>query len=300
MTEPQGGSDPKVFTTRAVRDGDDWVISGWKFFASHAKWAAFFIVMAVTDPDVDIYHGASMFIIPAETPGIRIERNMALFGHEPVGQGTHGLVHFDGVRVPAANVLGGEGQAFAISQTRLGGGRIHHAMRTVGQAKKALDMMVERALSRSTQRSRLADKQSVQNYLADSYAELMQFRLFVLYVAWRIDKLKDYRAVRHDIAAVKVLTPQVLHNIAQRSVQVHGALATTNELPLGEMFSGSMILGLADGPSEVHRLTVARTLLKRGRPAEGMWPSTWLPARQEAARVKYAEYLKDDDDAVDR
>jgi acyl-CoA dehydrogenase len=138
--------------------------------------------------------------------------------------------------VPAASLLGGEGQAFAISQTRLGGGRIHHAMRTVGQARKALDMMVERALSRTTQGSRLADKQSVQNYIADSYAELMQFRLFVLYVAWRIDKLKDYRAVRHDIAAIKVLTPKVLHDIA-----------TTNELPLGEMFSGSMILGLADG-----------------------------------------------------
>ena len=154
--------------------------------------------------------------------------------------------------MPAASLLGGEGQAFAISQTRLGGGRIHHAMRTVGQARKALDMMVERALSRTTQGSPLADKQSAQNYIADSYAELTQSRLFVLYVAWRIDKLKDYRAVRHDIAAIKVLTPKVLHDIAQRSIQVHGALATTNELPLGEMFSGSMILGLADGPSEVH------------------------------------------------
>jgi acyl-CoA dehydrogenase len=296
MTEPQGGADPKVFTTGAVRDGDDWVISGWKFFASHAKWAAFFLVMAVTDPDVDIHRGASMFIVPGGTPGIRIERNMALFGHEAVGEGTHGLVRFDDVRVPQANILGGEGQAFAISQTRLGGGRIHHAMRTVGQARKALDMMVERALSRTTQGSRLADKQSVQNYIADSYAELMQFRLFVLYVAWRIDKLKDYRAVRHDIAAIKVLTPQVLHNISQRSIQVHGALATTNELQLGEMFSGSMILGLADGPSEVHRVTVARTLLKQGTPAPGMWPTSWLATRQEAAREKYAEYLKGDND----
>ncbi len=291
MTEPQGGSDPKVFTTRAERDGDEWVINGWKFFSSHAKWAAFYLVMAVTDPEVDIYRGASMFIVPADTPGIRIERNMALFGHEPVGEGTHGLVHYENVRVPVDNVLGGEGQAFAISQTRLGGGRIHHAMRTVGQARKALDMMVERALSRHTKGSLLADKQYVQGYIADSYAELMQFRLFVLYVAWRIDKLGDYRAVRHDIAAVKVLTPQVLHNIAQRSVQVHGALATTNELPLGEMFSGSMILGLADGPTEVHRTTVARTLLKNGRAAEGMWPSTWLPARQEAAREKFADLI---------
>jgi acyl-CoA dehydrogenase len=291
MTEPQGGSDPAVFTTRAVRDGDGWVLSGTKFFASHAKWASFFLVMAVTNPDVSIHRGASMFIVPAGTSGIHIKRNMALFGHEDVGEGTHGLVEFVDVRVPDENVLGGEGQAFAISQTRLGGGRIHHAMRTVGQARRALDMMVERALSRTTKGSPLSDKQSVQAYLADSYAELMQFRLFVLYVAWRIDKLKDYRAVRHDIAAVKVLTPKVLHDIAQRAVQVHGALATTNELPLGEMFSGSMILGLADGPTEIHRTTVAKALLKRGTPVDGLWPSTWLPLRQQRAREKYAHLL---------
>ncbi|MBL7499999.1 acyl-CoA dehydrogenase family protein [Frankia sp. CNm7] len=292
MTEPQGGSDPRVFTTRAVREGDDWVINGLKFMASHAKWAAFYIVMAVTNPDVDIHRGASMFIVPGDTPGIEIERNMALFGHEPPGEGTHGLVRFTDVRVPAENVLGGEGQAFAISQTRLGGGRIHHAMRTVSQARRALDMMVERALSRETRGSLLAKKQSVQNYVADSYAELMQFRLFVLYVAWRIDKLKDYQAVRHDIAAVKVLTPQVMHNITQRALQVHGALGTTSDLPLNEWFSGSMILGLADGPSEVHRVTVARAVLAEGKATEGLWPTQWLPLRQEQARKKYAEFLE--------
>jgi acyl-CoA dehydrogenase len=298
MTEPQGGADPKVFTTRAVRDGDEWVINGLKFYASHAKWAAFYLVMAVTDPNVSVHRGASMFIVPRETPGIEIERNMALFGHERIGEGTHGLVRFNDVRVSNANVLGGEGQAFAISQTRLGGGRVHHAMRTVGQARKALDMMVERALSRTTQGSLLADKQSVQNYLADSYAELMQFRLYVLYVAWRIDKLKDYGAVRQDIAAVKVLTPTVLHNISQRSLQVHGALGTTGELPLNEMFSGSMILGLADGPTEVHRVTVARSLLKQGKPAEGMWPSQWLVTRQEHARKKYAAFLQPEETSL--
>jgi acyl-CoA dehydrogenase len=292
MTEPQGGADPKVFTTRAVRDGDEWVINGWKFFSSNAKWSSFLLVMAVTDPDVDIYRGASMFIVPTDTPGVNIERNMALFGHEEVGEGSHALIHYEDVRVPSENVLGGEGQAFAIAQTRLGGGRIHHAMRTVGQARKALDMMVERALSRHTQGSSLADKQSVQNYIADSYAELMQFRMYVLYVAWRIDRLQDYRAVRHDIAAVKVLTPKLLHDISWRSLQVHGALGTTNELPLNEMYSGSMILGLADGPSEVHRVTVARHLLKQGKPAEGLWPTEWLPARQEAARAKFAEHLE--------
>ncbi|MEX5633145.1 acyl-CoA dehydrogenase family protein [Parafrankia sp. FMc2] len=291
MTEPQGGSDPSVFTTHAERDGDGWVINGLKFFASHARWASFYLVMAVTNPDVSVHQGASMFIVPSDTPGIVIERNQALFGQEKAGNGTHGTVRFTDVHVPAENVLGGEGQAFAISQTRLGGGRIHHAMRTVSQARRALDMMVERALSRETKGSRLSDKQSVQNYLADSYAELTQFRLYVLYVAWRIDKLKDYRAVRHDIAAVKVLTPQVMHNITQRALQVHGALGTTNDLPLNEWFSGSMILGLADGPSEIHRVTVARAVLRTGKPAEGMWPTYYLPNRQEKARKKYAELL---------
>ena len=291
MTEPQGGADPKVFKTRAWRDGDEWVIDGWKFFSSNARWASFLIVMTVTDPDVDIYRGASMFIVPTDTPGVNIVRNVGL-GAEEIGEGSHALIHYDHVRVPAENLLGGEGQAFAIAQTRLGGGRIHHAMRTVGQAQIAIDMMCERALSRETQGSILADKQSVQNYIADSYAELMQFKMFVLYVAWRIDQLKDYRAVRHDIAAVKVLTPQVLHNIAHRALQVHGALGVTNEMPLVRMLLGALSLGLADGPTEVHRVTVARQILRNYRPAEGMWPSRWIPGRIEAAREKFAEHLE--------
>jgi acyl-CoA dehydrogenase len=289
MTEPQGGADPRVFQTRAVRDGDEWVIDGWKFFSSNARWASFFIVMTVTDPDVEIYRGATMFIVPAGTPGLKHERHIAVFGHH---EGSHGLLHYDGVRVPAANMLGGEGQAFAIAQTRLGGGRIHHAMRTVGQAQRALDMLVERALSRYTAGSLLADKQTVQNYIADSYAEIMQFRLFVLYVAWKIDRMKDYKAVRHDIAAVKVLTPQVMHNVVQRSLQVHGALGVTDEMPLASMWQGAVTMGLVDGPTEVHRLTVARTLLKNGRKAEGMWPTEWIPGRQEAARAKFAELFE--------
>ncbi len=292
MTEPQGGADPRVFTTSAVRDGDEWVINGWKFFSSNARWASFLLVMTVTNPDVPIYRGASMFIVPSDTPGVNIERNQALYGHEQMGDGSHALIHYDNVRVPLENMLGGEGEAFAIAQTRLGGGRIHHAMRTVGQATKALDMMVERALSRETAGSILADKQSVQNYIADSYAQITQFRLFVMYVAWRIDTLQDYKAVRHDIAAIKVLTPQVLHDVSQKSLQVHGALGTTDELPLAGMMYGSTIMGLADGPSEVHRLTVAKKLLKDGKPSEGMWPSGWIPGLQEKARKKWAKELE--------
>jgi acyl-CoA dehydrogenase len=291
MTEPHGGADPKVFTTTAVRDGDEWVINGWKYFSSNARWATFFIVMTITDPSVEVYRGASMFLVPAETPGLKIVRNVGLPG-DPMNEGSHALVHYDNVRVPASNMLGGEGQAFAIAQTRLGGGRVHHAMRTVGQAQRALEMLVERALSRHTQGSSLADKQTVQNYIADSYAEITQFRLFVLYVAWRIDKVQDYKAVRHDIAAIKVLTPKVLHDVVQRSMQVHGALGATNEMPLWSLWLQSAMLAIMDGPTEVHRVTVARHLLKNGSAAEGEWPSEWIPAKQEAARAKFAEHLE--------
>ncbi len=192
MTEPHGGSDPTLFTTRATKDGDEWVIQGWKYFSSNAKTAAFLIVMAVTDPEVSAYQGMSMFLVPTDTPGIKIERHIGL-GGEPLGEGSHALIHYDDVHVPADALLGGEGQAFAIAQTRLGGGRIHHAMRTIGMAQKAIDAMCERALSRKVQGGILADKQFVQGYIADSYAQLAQFRLFVLYTAWTIDKHNDYK-----------------------------------------------------------------------------------------------------------
>jgi acyl-CoA dehydrogenase len=294
MTEPQGGSDPTRFTTRARRDGDEWVLEGWKFFSSNARTASFLIVMAVTNPDVSAYKGMSMFLVPTDTPGVEIVRNVGLMGESLHDEdaGMHALIHYDEVRLPAESLLGGEGQAFAIAQTRLGGGRIHHAMRTVGICQKALDMMCERALSRETQGSLLADKQSVQNYVADSYAQLMQFRLFVLYVAWEIDEYQDYRKVRHDIAAIKVLTPQVLHDIVQRSIQVHGALGVSNEMPLGRMWMMAPIMGLVDGPSEVHRVTVARQVLKRYQAAPGLWPTEHLPEKIAAAREKFAEYLE--------
>jgi acyl-CoA dehydrogenase len=291
MTEPQAGADPAQFTTRAVRDGDGWVINGWKFFSSNARTASFLIVMAVTNPDVSPYQGMSMFLVPAGTPGIEIVRDVGLYG-EPDNEGQHALIHYDNVRVPAEALLGGEGQAFAIAQTRLGGGRIHHAMRTIGLARSALDMMCERALSRETAGSRLADKQFVQGYIADSYAQLQQFRLFVLYTAWEIDKYNDYRKVRKDIAAVKVIMPTVLHDIAWRAMQVHGALGTSNEMPFFRMIHGAGVLGLADGPTEVHKGTVAKQVLRDYQPSDDVWPTRWIPKRRDAARAKYAQYLE--------
>jgi acyl-CoA dehydrogenase len=280
-----------MFTTRATQDGDEWVINGWKFFSSNASTSSFLIVMAVTNPEVSPYRGMSMFLVPTATPGVTIERNIGV-GGEPLSGGHHALIHYEDVRVPADALLGGEGQAFAIAQTRLGGGRIHHAMRTIGLARKALDMMCERALSRTTQGSLLGEKQFVQGYIADSYAQLTQFRLFVLYTAWSIDKHNDYRKVRKDIAAVKVLMPGVLHDIAQRALQVHGALGASNEMPFHQMLLTASVLGIADGPTEVHKVTVARQLLRDYSPSDGLWPSQHIPGRLAAAREKYAEYLE--------
>ncbi|MBD0322704.1 MAG: acyl-CoA dehydrogenase family protein [Aldersonia sp.] len=291
MTEPQGGADPTQFTCRAVRDGDDWVINGWKYFSSNAKTASFLIVMVVTDPDVSAYKGMSMFLVPTDTPGIEIVRNVGLYG-EPMNGGSHALIHYNDVRVPNEALLGGEGQAFAIAQTRLGGGRIHHAMRTIGLAQKALDMMCERALTRQTAGSRLADKQFVQGYIADSYAQLTQFRLFVLYTAWEIDKYNDYKKVRKDIATAKIVMPTVLHDIAWRAMQVHGALGTTNEMPFFTMIHGAGVMGLADGPTEVHKATVARQVLRNYEASDDVWPTEWIPRKQAAAREKFAEYLE--------
>ncbi|HZQ31207.1 MAG TPA: acyl-CoA dehydrogenase family protein [Mycobacterium sp.] len=291
MTEPQGGADPTQFQTRATRDGDDWVINGWKYFSSNAKTASFLIVMVVTNPDVSPYQGMSMFLVPTDTPGVNIVRNVGLSGEN---EGSHALIHYDNVRVPDTALLGGEGQAFVIAQTRLGGGRIHHAMRTIGLSSKALDMMCERALSRHTAGSRLSDKQFVQGYIADSYAQLKQFRLLVLYTAWEIDKYNDYKKVRKDISAVKVVLPTVLHDIAWRAMQVHGALGVTNEMPFMGMIHGAAALGLADGPTEVHKTTVAKQVLRDYKASDGTWPSEWLPKKREAAQAKYAEFLENE------
>jgi acyl-CoA dehydrogenase len=245
--------------------------------------------MAVTDPEVSAYQGMSMYLVPTASPGVDIVRNVGL-GTEPEGHGSHALIHYDEVRVPLDALLGGEGQA--IAQTRLGGGRIHHAMRTIGMCNRAFDMMCERALSRETQGSVLADKQFVQGYIADSCAQIKQFRLLVLHTVWSIDRYQDYRKVRKDIAAVKALMPGVLTAVIQRSIQVHGALGVSNKLPLAGMWLVGPILGLADGPTEVHKVTVARQVLRDYRPSDDLWPTEHRPKKLAAARAKYADYLE--------
>jgi acyl-CoA dehydrogenase len=290
MTEPQGGADPKVFTTQAVQDGDEWVINGEKWFSSFASMASFLIVMAVTDPDAAPYDRHSMFVVPAETPGINILRDVGL-GYQPVGSGREGYVSYENVRVPADHMLGPRGGAFVVAQTRLGGGRIHHAMRTVGLVQRIFDMICERAVSRYTQGDMLGNKQLVQEMVADSWMEIEAFRLLTMHTAWKIDQLNDYRAVRADISAVKAMMQKVLHDVSARALQVHGSLGTTHEMPFVQHLVESFVLGLADGPTEVHKVTLARQVLKNYQPAAGLFPSEHLLRLKAEAEAKVADKL---------
>jgi acyl-CoA dehydrogenase len=298
MTEPQGGADPAQLRTRARRENGGWRISGEKFFASNARDAAFLIVMAVTDPDVEVYRGTSMFLVPGEAEGIEIVRDVPLFGEEPGVGLTHPHVRFNDVVVPAEALLGGEGDGFAIAQTRLGGGRIHHAMRAVGVARRAYEMMCERAVSRHTKGTSLAEKQMAQEAIADSYLEIEQFRLFVLQAAWRIDR-EGTKAVREDVSGTKVIAARVLRNVVMRALQMHGALGASSEMPLAKMLRDAAVMGIHDGPTEVHLQVIARRVLREVEAADGMWPTEWIPGRREAAGEKYADLLSEQVPAVD-
>ncbi len=288
MTEPQGGSDPKQFRCRAVRDGDEWVINGEKFFSSNLRTAQFLIVMAVTNPDVSPYKGMSMFLVPRDTPGIHVLHHLGL-GSEGWHEGHHAHVRYENVRVPNENLLGGEGRAFEVAQRRLGGGRIHHAMRSVAGAKRMFDMMCERALSRFTQGSLLGEKQMVQEAIADSWIQIQQFRLMVLYTAWLIDQ-SSTAAVRQYVSACKVLAAQVLTDITARTVHIHGALGVSNAMNIG---AGGDVMGLVDGPTEVHKVAVARQVLKDHQPHPDGWPTQFRPRKLVAARRRFEEMVQE-------
>ena len=293
MTEPHAGADPKEFTCRAWRDGGEWVIDGEKWFTSNARYAAFLIVMAVTDPDAAPHERMSMFIVPAETPGIEIKRNVATMAErDDLDEGIHGYIRYREVRVPADAMLGGPGQGFKVAQARLGGGRVHHAMRTVGACRRAFDMMCERALSRRTQGERLADKQAVQAMIADSWIELEQYRMMVLHTAWVIDT-QPHGTARTQIAMCKVAMARIYRDIVERALHLHGSLGTTGEMPLARMWMAVPSLALADGPTEVHQVTIAKQLLRRYSPADGLFPSEHIPPRLAAAQQKYTHILKE-------
>ncbi len=281
MTEPEhAGSDPTRMSTTAVRDGDEWVIDGHKWFSSNAMAARFLVVMAVTDPDERPHRRASMFIVPRDTPGLDVVRNVpTMIGHERLGFG-HPEVRYDGCRVPAANLLGGVGDGFAIAQMRLGPGRIHHCMRWLGQAQRAFDAMCERAVARTARGRRLADSDLIQSWIAESKAEMDAARLLTLKAAWVIDT-QGSAAARTDIAVIKYFGAEMLNRVIDRAIQVNGALGFSGDLPLEHMYRRARAARFVDGADEVHKTAVARQVLKGYTARE--WPSDHVPSRRAAA-----------------
>jgi acyl-CoA dehydrogenase len=294
MTEPHtAGSDPTLLQTQAVRDGDSYVITGRKWFSSNATIADFLIVMAVTDPDARPHQRASMIIVPVDTPGVNILRDVPTMehpgGHQEAAYGGHAEIVYENARVPAANLLGGEGEGFLLSQHRLVPGRIHHCMRWLGQSRRAFDMLCERALSREAHGGPLADKQSVQNWIADSAAEMQAARLMTLRAAWVMDT-QGASAARTDVALIKFYGAKVLHDVIDRAIQVHGALGYSGDMPLERMYRFARSARIYDGPDEVHRQSVARRILRGYEPHEV--PSDHVPTRLAEARERFAHLLE--------
>jgi acyl-CoA dehydrogenase len=291
MTEPQGGSDPTNLRTTAVRDGDDWVINGDKWFASSANNAAFLIVMAVTDANARRHERATMFIVPANTPGFEIVREIGLFC-DPRGSGGHPWIRFSDVRVPDALRLGPVGEGFKVAQSRLGGGRLHHAQRTIGRVKQLIDMMGERALSRSSYGEVIAERQAVQMDIANSYIEYLQFRLLVLHTAWMFDQqLEHGREGRKMISAVKAAMAKIAQDVSLRALHLHGSIGLSNEMHFSRHLAIALHEGIADGVTELHLANVARQVLRGYEPADGNFPTDTLFKRKSWAAEKIRPVL---------
>ena len=295
MTEPQAGADPLEFECKAWQEGNEWVIDGYKWFSSNARYAEFLIVMAVTNPDNAPHERMSMFLVDAKTPGIEIIRNTKIMSDSPeneIDDGIHAFMKYNQVRVPLDAMLGEQGGAFKVAQARLGGGRIHHCMRTVGLLQRALDMMVERAVSRQTKGKLLSQHQFVQGMIADTAVDIEQFRLLILKAAWIIDN-EPHGAARTHIGMCKIQLGKVFYEVAKRAVHLHGSLGVSLETPLAKMWAGAPTLAVADGPTEVHQVQVAKALLKNATPAPGFFPTDHNLTRLEQAKKKFAHLLED-------
>jgi alkylation response protein AidB-like acyl-CoA dehydrogenase len=279
MTEPQGGSDPTLFRTTAVRDGNEWVINGEKWFTSFGKDADILLVMCQN----------GIFIVEQGTPGIEWLN----------GAGDHDHVRYNNVRVPLDHLLGPEGGGRMLAQRRLGGGRIHHAMRTVAACRKAFDMMCERALSRQSHGKVIAEHQMVQEAIADTYAEFNMLRLMVLWTAWTIDN-SSTREARTQIAACKYTCAKVQQDIVFRAIHMFGSLGVTHLTPLQHMWNSVPTQYIMDGPDEVHKVTVARNVLKGYQAHEGDWPTAFIPHQRDLAKKKYAAVLAADPELAGR
>jgi acyl-CoA dehydrogenase len=295
MTEPETpGSDPTQLRTRAVRDGDGWVLNGHKWFTSNGSIADFLIVMAVTDPDARPHRRASMFVVPVDTPGVTLVRdvpNMEHPGHHFGMLGGHTEIRYEDVRLGPDALLGAEGDGFVIAQHRLVPGRIHHCMRWLGVARRAFDMLCERSLYRPVRGGLLRDKQTVQNWIADSAAQMQAARLMTLHAAWKIDTYGS-SAARTDVSLIKFFGAQVLHDVIDRALQAHGGLGFSADMPLEKLYRYARHARFVDGADEVHRESVARQILQAYEAPADEIPTEYVPARREAARQKFADVLE--------
>jgi acyl-CoA dehydrogenase len=286
MTEPgNAGSDPAVLTTHAELDGDEWVLTGEKWFTSNGMIADVLIVMAVTDPGADRHARASMLIVPADTPGVERLRNIPSLEVDPGFGYGHAEIRYREARVPVANLLGERGRGFAIAQSRLGPGRIHHCMRWLGQSHRAFAILCERALQRVVTGEPLAGKQTVRTWIADSEAEIQAARLLTLQAAWKIDT-QGVAAARKEISLIKFWGARVMHNVIDRAIQVCGSLGYSADLPLQEMYRFARAARIYDGADEVHREAVARAVLRERMAPLGPYPSDHLPSRRRAALAR--------------
>jgi acyl-CoA dehydrogenase len=295
MTEPETpGSDPTQLRTRAVRDADGYVLTGHKWFTSNGSTSDFLVVMAVTDPEAPPHKRASMFIVPTDTPGVNIVRDVPTMEHPYDRFGRfngHSEIYYEDVRLAHDALLGEEGEGFVIAQHRLVPGRIHHCMRWLGLAQRAFDMLCERSLYRPVRGGLLAEKQTVQNWIADSAAEMQAARLMVLHAAWKIDAYGS-SAARMDVSLIKFFGAKVLHDVIDRALQLHGGLGFSADMPLEFMYRFARHARLVDGADEVHRESVARQILKRYEPPEDGVPSEHIPTRREESVRRFAALLE--------
>jgi acyl-CoA dehydrogenase len=258
MTEPDvSGADPTGLQTRAVRDGDEWVINGKKWFISNAALSSFAIVMAVTDPDAPPHERATMFLVEKGTPGFNLIRDIGVMGD--YSEGGHWEIHFDNCRIPAENILGKVGEGFKLAQMRLGPGRITHAMRWLGVMNRSFDLMLDYSIKRKTRGQALAEFQTIQNFIADSAAEISASRLMTLHAAWKMDQGED---ARKEIALIKFYGAKILNDVISRAIQVHGSLGYSKDTPLEAFYREARAAHIYDGPDEVHRMVVAKRFIK--------------------------------------
>jgi acyl-CoA dehydrogenase len=294
ITEPWvSGTDPTQIQSTAVLEGDEWVLNGRKWMITNASSADFIIFMVVTEPEGPVHARCSMIVVEKDAPGLTILRDIPSMHdtHVEFGQrGNHAEVLLENVRVPTGHLIGERGGGFVLAQVRLGPGRLHHATRWLAEAERAFDMMCERARSRSSFGKSYTQHQMVLDYIAQSRIDLETAKLLTLRAAWKFDR-EGNRGARSDIAMCKIYNARVVHDVVDRALQVHGSLGYSGDMPLELMYRMARMASLVDGASEVHKVTVAKSELKRYKAVEG-WPTEHVPTRLAVARERFAHLLE--------